>query len=448
MQNRSMTAIDRVSPNDLMSLVTDGGSVPVNMAAILQLAPGADHDLAAVHSLLAGRITAIPRLRQRLVAAPFGCGRPHWVDDAQFDLSRHVTQTRLGPHEDDDGELLTLAAALVCTRLDRDRPLWRARLVTGLSDDSSALILVVHHVLADGLGGLAVLAALCDGFPTAEPRPFPQPAPTTADLVRHATRERLAVLRSIPARVARTARGIRELSIGGSIRPRLVSRSSILQPTGPTRRLTLVTTSLTEVKAAAREHGATVNDTVVAAITGALVRVLAERGEHPGELVVSMPISTRRSADHSRLGNEVGVAPVRVPATDRFGERLRAIRVQAGTARGGDRGSSAGVLAAVWRTLGTVGLVQHFVNHQRLVHTFVTNLHGPDARLRFARHEITRVIPIVVNPGNVAVTFGVLSYAGELVFTVVADPEIIGDQSELTALLADQLAQLAVQPAG
>lgn len=446
-EEANVATIERVSPNDMMSLVTDHGQVPVNMAAVLHLAPGVGLDLATVRAILGQRVTGIRRLRQRLVDAPVGCGRPVWVDDADFDIDRHVLQTRLAQPQAGD-ELLRLAAALVCARLARSRPLWTARLVTGLPEDWSALILVMHHVLADGLGGLAVLAALSDGFPAGGPEPFPRPAPSRRDLALDAARSRVETLRRLPGGVAQAVRGVRELSVGGQVVPRFVERVSILRPTTPRRRLTVLATPLQRVVAAAHERGGTVNDAVVASISGAIVGLLTERGERARELVVSMPISTRRSAGHRDLGNQVGVAPVRVPFSADFEERLRAIAAQSSTARAGQRGSSAGLLALIWRGLAVFGLVQYFVDHQRLVHTFVTNLRGPEARLRFAGAEIERVVPIVVNPGNVAVTFDVLSYAGELVCTVVADPEVIPDQGELTALLAQQLDDLATAPAG
>ena len=112
--------------------------------------------------LLAERLPGVPRLRQRLQPTPPGGGRPVWVDDAEFDLDNHLV-VRACPHRavspgpGEDRQVLAVAAEMVCARLDHNRPLWRATLVTDATGGGIALIVVLHHVLADGLGGLALL---------------------------------------------------------------------------------------------------------------------------------------------------------------------------------------------------------------------------------------------------------------------------------------------------
>jgi hypothetical protein len=87
---------------------------------------------------------------------PPGVDRRH-----RLDLDRQLT-TREWPPPRGSREFLDVAAELVCDRLDRSRPLWRACLVSDSAADRAALVLLFHHVLADRLGGLAVLATLAD----------------------------------------------------------------------------------------------------------------------------------------------------------------------------------------------------------------------------------------------------------------------------------------------
>src|SRR5262249_60216387 len=87
--------IERASPNDLMELASDAGPVPMQVGAVLLLA--ADPGLAAVRAAIGARIPAVPRLRQRLVRVPPGCGRPAWVDDPEFDVGRQVHAVRCPP---------------------------------------------------------------------------------------------------------------------------------------------------------------------------------------------------------------------------------------------------------------------------------------------------------------------------------------------------------------
>jgi diacylglycerol O-acyltransferase / wax synthase len=87
------------------------------------------------------------------------------------------------------------ALAVIAAPLPRTAPLWSAVLVTGLADGAVALVLVLHHALADGVGGLAVLANLVDAPASASSVCFPRPAPTAAGLAREAFLGRLRALR-------------------------------------------------------------------------------------------------------------------------------------------------------------------------------------------------------------------------------------------------------------
>jgi diacylglycerol O-acyltransferase len=83
--------IERASAADLALLAMEcGGAVPEHLGAVLVLDAGPGLDVESVGRVLAERVRAVPRLRQRLVRAPTGCGRPVWVDDPGFDAARHV----------------------------------------------------------------------------------------------------------------------------------------------------------------------------------------------------------------------------------------------------------------------------------------------------------------------------------------------------------------------
>jgi hypothetical protein len=106
------------------------------------------------------------------------------------------------------------------------------------------------------------------------------------------------------------------------------------------------------------------------------------------------------------------------------------------------RGSSAAPLGAAFAAIARLGLFRTFVEHQRLVHTFVTNLRGPATRMRLAGREVTVVLPTAVNPGNVGVSFDVLSYAGTLWVVVVADPLVVPEHRVVADRLLAELRAL------
>ena len=103
------------------------------------------------------------------------------------------------------------------------------------------------------------------------------------------------------------------IELGPSLRTK-AAPCSLNRPTGTHRRVRTVRSDLTPVIRLAHQNGATVNDVILSAITGALHLLLAERGEHMPAFVVSIPVSSRPQVGHGELGNQSGVVPVLLPA--------------------------------------------------------------------------------------------------------------------------------------
>ncbi|WP_211489909.1 wax ester/triacylglycerol synthase domain-containing protein [Georgenia thermotolerans] len=423
--------MERIGPGDLVELVTDVGPVPLNVGALLVLA---DTDAATVEAVLAQRLASLPRLRQRLAQPPWGLGRPYWVDDPGFDVGAHLSRARC-PAPGDDTALLALALDTVTRPLPRSRPLWRG-LVVELSGGGVAVVVVLHHVLADGIGGLAMLARLADGVPAPPGRhPAPRPAPGVIDLLADRAAELVRTLRAARAAVPLLRRGRAELGLGGIPAP----RCSLNAPTGPRRRVVTVEADLAPLRTAAHRCGGTVNDVLLVATGGALADLLRARGERVAELVVSVPVSSRPAAAADDLGNQVGVMPVRVPATGDAPERLATVAGRTRAQKSRVRGASAALVGPAFRFLAAMGVFRWFVDRQRLVNSFLTNMTGPAERLTLAGAPVLRLVPITTTSGNVAVAFAALSYAGRLSVTVIVDPDLVPDLDALATGLRRQL---------
>ena len=97
------------------------------------------------------------------------------------------------------------------------------------------------------------------------------------------------------------------------------------------------------------------------------------------------------------------------------------------------------MLGPVFRLLAKIGLYQRFINHQRLIHTFVSNIKGPPAPVTLLGCPITDIVPLSVATGNVTVSFTALSYHGSLVITIAADPDTCPDLHYLHQDLQHQL---------
>jgi len=428
----------------MITLATDIGPVPMQVGAIIVLDAGPGFELSGAEAVIAGRLCAIPRLRQRIIRVPPGCGHPVWVDDADFDIGRHMRRA-VCPPPGDERALLDLGAEVVTGPLPHSRPLWAVVTVTGLADGKIALIMVFHHVLADGIGGLAVLAGLADSAPgmtdgapgmTDGAAVFPRLAPSRRALAADAGAARLRAISHLPATFTSARRAMAELGVARTAR---APRTSLNQPTGPARKLTLARTDLADIHSLAHAHGATVNDAVLAAVTGAMHTLLNRRGEDIGTVVASVPVSARASATTSHLGNQTGVMPVAIPFGRDPVQRMVQIAGLTGVRKTAAPGASAAVLSCAFRALATAHLLRWFMNHQRRVTTFVTNLRGPAQALSLAGATVSAVIPISLTTGNVTVGFAVMSYAGALTITVLADPDLVPDVDVLTAALQAEL---------
>ena len=415
----------------------------MNVGAVLVLTADDGFGLERARQLLGERVCAVPRMRQRLYRAPPGCGRPYWADDPAFDIRHHVGQVACAA-PGDQRALLDVAAALIARPLPRSRPLWSATVVTGLAGGGTGLVFVMDHVLADGIGGLAVLARLADESPGPSAdggrAPFPAPRPTARMLAADAWAERAVRLAHLPDGARTIRRSLAELGGSGARPPRRLRRTSLNRPAGPRRRLDVIGANLAVIRDLGHACGGTVNDVILAAVAGALRALLASRGEKLDLVTISAPVSARRSDTAAVLGNQVGAMLVTLRTDGHLAERVTRAAAVTGERKRAARGTSAGLLGPLFSLLAAAGVLRWFFNHQRLVTTFVTNLVGPAGPLTLDGAALDAVLPIPETTGNIPVTFAALSYAGTLWLTVLSDPALTPDVAVLTAALRRELA--------
>lgn len=443
-----MTLVDRASPTDRAFLVMDRGPVPEQLGVVLLLDRAAHLDLASTRRLVEQRLDAVPRLRQRLVRAPLGGGGPLWVDDDAFDVRRHVRALDCDD-PGDEAALMREALAQVMRPLPRDAPLWSVGLVTGRPSGGAALVVVLHHVLADGVGGLAVLGALVDPDPPAShpvPARDPQPRPPTTRLVADAWRRRVrAAHEVVPSlRLLRSS-----MSASGGLAPPAAARSSLVRRTGPHRAVSVVRVPVAPLAAAAHRHGATTNDALLVAVAAALHDVLLVRGERVDPLLVAVPVSGRSDGDAAALGNQVSPLLLAVPTTGDLGGRLEqvaaAVRANHAAATGPP---PIALLGGGFRLLARAGGYQWYMRHQHRLHTLVSHVRGPHAPVCFGGAPVTAAVPIAVSEnGNLTVCFLVLTYAGTVTISAVVDPDRFPDLDVLAAGLRRQLDLVVRSPA-
>ena len=219
---------------------------------------------------------------------------------------------------------------------------------------------------------------------------------------------------------------------GGS-RPDPAAACTLIGTVGSRRRYEVLRAETASLQALAHRHGATVNDAVLLAVTAALNDLLATRHEAVDPVAIGVPVSTRRSATVEQLGNQVAPILVAAPVTGDLPERLERIAEAVRTGRAAaTQPPPAGIATVMWWA-SRLGLLHRYMSRQRRMHTMVSSLHGPDRRITLGGSAVVSIVPLVsAETGNVRVSFDVLSYAGTVTVTAVADPDTVPDLSDLT----------------
>lgn len=424
--------IDRLRIADLANLWAEGPGMPSQIALLARFDAGPFLDgegrFAAepVRTELARRAGRVPALRRRILRTRFGEGRPLWVTDAGFDPAGHITCRTLPPGAD----LLAWTADRVVRPLDRGRPLWRAEVVDGLPEGRFALLVVLHHAVADGLAGVAIATALFDPDPAtpaaAPPRGPVAALPTHRALVADHLGSLVTSLRAAACRIphlpAAVRRGTVQLrNVAPDVRTRAPA-TSLPSRVGPGRRLAAVRVPLDELRTAGHDHHTTINDLLLAAVTAGLRDLLHARGDdlaglalrasfpvgelagqHAGMLLVGLPVG---EPDPLRRLVTITTATTRMKARLRTGggDVFDILHLPAPLAR----------LAVRWMRRAA----------RRHVNLFVTNVPGPAHPLWLAGARMLDVLPVAPLTADVPVGIAALSYSGVLAISVNADAAV------------------------
>jgi len=410
---------------------------------------------------VAARLHLVPRFRQKLRFVPLGQNRPVWVDDPQLNLEYHLRHTALPPPGSDE-QLRALAARVMSQRLDRSKPLWELWLVDRVAGERFAVIGKSHHALVDGISGVDITMVLFDATPAPEPIPQPEPwtpapEPTDIELLAESVagiatnpRELIDALRAAVHAPRRLIEPLRERgAAAGSILGSGLSapRSVLNVDIGPHRRLAWTRAELTDFKAIKSALGGTINDVVLAAVTGALGSYLRSQSEPTDELELRalVPISVRAEDERGALGNRVSavMAPLPVWCEDPV-ERLRLIGARMGDLKGSQQAVGASLLTelADFAPPTITSQAARLQSRQRFFNLVVTNVPGPQVPLYLLGSRLDSVFPMVPLAARQAVSVGVMSYDGAMCFGLVGDYDAMPTLDSLAAHLDSSIAKL------
>jgi WS/DGAT/MGAT family acyltransferase len=386
-----------------------------------------------------------------------------WVDDPHFNLRYHLRHTAL-PHPGGDAELRRLAGRVFALRLDRDRPLWEIWMVEGLRHGRWAMLSKTHHALVDGVSGVDVTTIMydLDAEPTRPPAPArrwePQPMPTSAQLVARALTDRLTQPRAIVDELVAFSNGPRRVldgiarqirDIGGFALVGLdpVPRTPLNVEIGPHRRYAWVDADLAEFKQIKNHLGGTVNDVVLAAVSGAIGRFLRRRGfDTDGVILRAMvPVSVRSEGEHGALGNKVAAmwAPLPVGVEDPVAQMHEIIEAMGHLKSSGQAVGAQHLTELLGLAPPTIlSQVMRLTPHQRYCNLVITNVPGPQFPLYVLGRRLRALYPVVPVLGRLAVNVAVLSYDGRLGFGLLGDYDAVPDLELLADDLRDAIAAL------
>ena len=297
-----------------------------------------------MRDLVLSRLPLLPRFRRRLMSVPYDQGRPIWVDDDHFDITYHVRHTAL-PKPGSWEQLVALTTRVQEGLLDREHPLWEIWLIEGFEGDNVAMLQKTHHALIDGVSGVDVATLLLDADPNFvepvvtewNPEPAPAPSQLLLDTLRERATEPAEIIRSVrsllrgPRRAIERAREVTESMSTLVTRDAIAPRTSLNAVTGRHRRLAVVRVPLSDIKDIRRGLGGTVNDVVLAGVSGGMRRLFVHRGDETEDLHLRVlcPVSVRSDDQRGALGNKVSTMFVNLPVDNRPAvERLEAISLQ------------------------------------------------------------------------------------------------------------------------
>ncbi|HEX6227946.1 MAG TPA: wax ester/triacylglycerol synthase family O-acyltransferase [Solirubrobacterales bacterium] len=453
--------LDRLTAVDASFLTNESSTSHMHIGAILVF-EGPPPLYVDLVEHVRGKLSQVPRFRQRLATPPLEAGRPLWADDINFNLTYHIRHTAL-PAPGGEQQLMRLAGRVFSQQLDRSKPLWEMWLVQGLEHDRFAILTKTHHAMVDGIAGVDIGTVLFDLEPVPEPATVeddwrPEPFPGTLDLMVRGAGDLAATPLKLAERAMdaaqhpeRAARRVAEALEGVSEVVAAFADPApdvpLNQEIGPHRRFVFTRSKLATFKQIKNALGGTVNDVVLAVVTGALRKWLHGRGVRTEglELRALVPVSIRAEDERGNVGNQL--AAMRGPLPVYLEDPVRRLRVISEQMEGLKRSKQALGAEVISRfndfappTLLAQAARINFST--RLFNLIVTNVPGPQIPLYVLGRELEEVIPVAFLPENHALAIAIMSYNGRVDFGLLADYDSMEDVSVIAEGIEESLAEL------
>lgn len=428
-------------------------------------------DAPRLKRLLENTLLAYPQFRSRVVMDPSGAW---WEEDADFDLDHHLVRIGL-PGKGGKAELQKLVATLAGQALDPMRPLWQFHLVENF-DGGHALIVRIHHCIADGIALIGVLLSMTTDRPDAPDPDLARPArheagegdwwdpwlkpftqgtvkalDATGDIASKVLQAYGAVLSDpnlageAATEYARVATQVSKDIIGLALMQTDTATSLKGRPGGAKVVAWNEPLPLPDVKAVGKALGCSVNDVLLACAAGAIRGYLLARGDdlEGAELRAMVPVNLRGPGKPKSLGNKFGLVPLLLPVgiehpVERVLEVHRRMREL-------KEGYMPVIAMAI---LGMTGLAPRMVQKQVLdllaskATAVMTNVPGPQQALYMAGSRMKQMMFWVPQSGDIGMGVSILSYGGAVQFGLITDKKLCRDPQAIIDRFAPEFENL------
>jgi WS/DGAT/MGAT family acyltransferase len=441
---------------------------PTNLmliSGVMSFAEKLDFD--ELKELIEDRLLPYDRFRQKVVTSPVPGMGPRWIDDPHFNLRAHLQRVAL-PDPGGQKELQEYVSTIMSTPLDFSKPLWQFQYVENYRG-GSAVVARIHHCIADGIALVRVLLSLTDDSPKGSPKTrrtrrrrkplgggfwLPEVVNDAVYSVGRITARMVDKTLETLTDPARAAQMVTEGAKGTGILARLATMSADPETifkgelTTAKRVAWSEVMPLTDVKAYSKSQGATINDVLLAGVTGAIRRYMLGRNADVDDLNIRavVPVNLRPDSEIIKLGNKFGLVFLALPVgvADR-GERLVELKKRMDKIK---KSSEPWVIYAILNAVGLTGpkvesvALQLFGSKATAV---MTNVPGPREEIYLAGKAMRSMMFWVPQSARLGLGVSILSYAGQVRLGVatdsglVPDPQAIIDafQEEMTAMMAE-----------
>ena len=389
------------------------------------------------------RMLCFCRFRQLAVAESTGYV---WQDDPDFNLDHHLHREVL-PGEAGKAELEQFVADLASTPLNPNRPLWEMHLVD-TSLGGQALVMRIHHSIADGIAMVGVILSMTDSSPgKAGGHPRSHIAQEEEDEEDGLWAKYVDLLNN-PGKILDYAR------IGTSIASELATLATMPDDShtrfkgkpGVAKRVAWSEPiSLPEVKAVGKVLGCSVNDMLLSAAAGAMRAYLVDHGDEVDDVEIRalVPVNMRRASDAGKLGNRFGLVALELPVgVENPLARLYATRERMAKLKGSYQA------ALTLSILGVVGMAPKFAQQQVLdllaskATAVMTNVPGPQNALYLAGAKLLQPLFWVPQSGDIGMGVSILSYDGKVQFGLITDKSLVPDPERIVERFASEFDKL------